>query len=258
LAASLKGIEMKHRIRLIVPIVTEGLRTDAHTAALSDDTTEVSFTILDKGPETIEGAFDEAFAVPDTIVKIIQAERDGCDAVIIDCMGDPGLAAAREAVSIPVLGPCQTAMHIAGLLGHRFAVVTVLRRLHPILVDMASVYGLRGKMAPVRSVDIPVMELMNDYGRLCQALGEQSVKAVLEDEADVIILGCTGMDGLAEAIERSLAAAGLAGVPVIDPISASISFAKSLLRSKLSHSKRTYESPRAKKIKGFDLPPAKQ
>lgn len=246
---------MKDRIRLVVPIVTEGLRTDAYTASLSDDTTEISYVILDKGPETIEGYYDEAFAVPDTIAKIIQAERDGCDAVIIDCMGDPGLAAAREAVSIPVLGPCQTSMHLAAMLGHRFSVVTMLRRVHPILEDMASVYGLSGKMASVRSVEIPVIELGCDSEHLCEALAAQAVEAILEDEADVIILGCTGMDGLAEAVERTLEAAGLAGVPVIDPIGASISFAKALLRAKLSHSKRAYDFPRAKKIKGFDLKP---
>ena len=28
---------------------------------------------------------------PDTILKIIDAENEGCDAAVIDCMGDPGL-----------------------------------------------------------------------------------------------------------------------------------------------------------------------
>ncbi|MCP4321048.1 MAG: hydrogenase expression protein HupH, partial [Alteromonadales bacterium] len=45
----------------------------------------------------------------DTIKQAIKAERAGADAIIIDCMGDPGLNACREAVSIPVIGPCQTA-----------------------------------------------------------------------------------------------------------------------------------------------------
>ncbi len=57
-------------IRLVVPITTAGLRTDDHAAALGDADTEISIAILDSGPETIEGAFDEAFAVPDTIAKI--------------------------------------------------------------------------------------------------------------------------------------------------------------------------------------------
>ena len=35
---------------------------------------------------------------------------------------------ARETVRIPVLGPCQTGMHIAGMLGHKFSVVTVMRK----------------------------------------------------------------------------------------------------------------------------------
>ncbi|MBW7835065.1 MAG: aspartate/glutamate racemase family protein [Sphingomonadales bacterium] len=245
---------MKNRIRLIVPIITQGLRTEAHAAALGDDDTEISFVTIDNGPETIEGEFDEVFAKPDTVAKIIQAEQDGVDAVIIDCMGDPGLAAAREAVAIPVLGPCQTAMHVASMLGHRFSVVTVLCRLHPLLDNLASIYGVSGKMTSVRSVDIPVIELDKDPERLCRALAEQSIRAIEDDGADVIILGCTGMDGLADAIENELMKARLSGVPVIDPINAAISLAKALLRSKLSHSKRAFGYPRRKKIKGFNLP----
>jgi allantoin racemase len=244
---------VKH-VRLVVPIITEGLRTDAHAAALGDADTKVSFVILDHGPETIEGAFDEAFAVPDMITKVIQAEQDGCDAVVIDCMGDPGLAAAREAVSIPVLGPAQTAMHVASMLGHKFSVVTVLRRLHPLIDNLARVYGVSVNMASVRSVGIPVIELEKDPGHLCRGLVEQSVLAVQEDGADVIILGCTGMDGLAEAIQKGLEAAGYAGVQVIDPVAAAIAVSKSLLRCGLSHSKHAYGSPRSKKIGGFNLP----
>jgi allantoin racemase len=241
-------------IRLVVPIITEGLRTDEHTAALGDENTEISFVILDHGPETIEGVFDEAFAVPDTISKIIQAEQEGCDAVVIDCMGDPGLAAAREAVSIPVLGPAQSAMHVASMLGYKFSVVTVLRRLHPLIDELARVYGVSSNMTSVRSVDIPVIELEDDPALLCRALVEQSVLAIEQDEADVIILGCTGMDGLAEDIQKGLEAMNYGGVPVVDPVAAAIAVAKALLRCKLTHSSRAFGSPRKKEIRGFSLP----
>ena len=36
--------------------------------------------------------------------------------MIIDCMLDPGLPAVREKVTIPVIGPGQTAMHLAAML----------------------------------------------------------------------------------------------------------------------------------------------
>jgi len=241
-------------IRLVVPIITEGLRTSEHAAALGDKDTEVSVSILDHGPETIEGVFDEAFAVPDTISKIMQAEQEGCDAVVIDCMGDPGLAAAREAVSIPVLGPAQSAMHLASMLGYKFSVVTVLRRLHPLIDELARVYGVSSNMASIRSIEIPVIELEDDPKRLSQALVEQSVLAVQKDEADVIILGCTGIHGLAEEIQKGLKVAGIEGIPVVDPVAAAIAVAKALLQCKLTHSKYAYENPRYKEIRGFDLP----
>ena len=63
---------------------------------------------------------------------------DGAAAVVIDCMGDPGLVPARESVGTLVLGPCQTSMHVAALLGHRFSVVTVLDHLAVIFEDLAS------------------------------------------------------------------------------------------------------------------------
>ena len=60
------------------------------------------------------------------------------DAVVIDCMGDPALGAAREATSIPVLGPAQTSMHLAALLAHSFSIVTVLDSVVPLLEDLAT------------------------------------------------------------------------------------------------------------------------
>ena len=49
------------------------------------------------------------------MVKVRAAEAEGMDAVIIDCMADPGLDPARELASIPIIGPAQAAMHLAAL-----------------------------------------------------------------------------------------------------------------------------------------------
>src|SRR3546814_4706331 len=84
------------------------------------------------------------------------------DAVIIDCMGDPGLKAAREVVSIPVLGPSETAMHLAAMLGHRFSIVTVLDSVVPMIDNLAKLYGMADKLASIRVIDIPVLDLESD------------------------------------------------------------------------------------------------
>jgi allantoin racemase len=174
--------------------------------------------------------------------------------VVIDCMGDPGMKAAREAVSIPVLGPGETTMHIASMLGHRFSIVTVLSSCIPLMENQAKIYGVAGKLASVRAVDIPVLELEDDTERLVGALVDQSVQAIESDGAHVIVFGCTGMLGCALGVQQGLERRGYSGVPVIDPVPAAIKMAEALIDLGLSHSKRTYQNPPPKRVVGYDLP----
>jgi allantoin racemase len=238
-------------IRVVTPITTRGFTTAADFEPLARADTQVSQTEIDVGPASIESAFDEALALPDTIAKIVQAERDGVDAVVIDCMGDPGMDAGREATGIPVLGPAQTAMHLAALLGHRFSVVTVLDAVIPLIEDLAGKYGLKDKLASVRSVDIPVLEL-DDHARLVRALADESVKAVVEDGAHAIVFGCTGMRGCAAGLKADLEARGYPGIPVIDPVIAAFKLAEALVDLGLAPSKRTYPTPREKPLPGYE------
>ena len=53
------------------------------------------------GPGSIEGYFDEAFAVPGMIEEILKGEAAGAQAFIIACFDDTGLEAARCAVTAP-------------------------------------------------------------------------------------------------------------------------------------------------------------
>ncbi|MES2045744.1 MAG: aspartate/glutamate racemase family protein [Pseudomonadota bacterium] len=242
-----------HTIHLITPVTTREIRNLDEIAHLASPTLSFTHSFLDRGPPSIECEYDEALAVPDTIVRAIEAERDGADAIIIDCMGDPGLKPAREAVRIPVLGPGETSMHLAAMLGQKFSIVTVLDSVRPMLVNAAKVYGVDEKLASVLVVNIPVLELEQRLGEVQQALAAKALDAIERDGADVIVLGCTGFLGCAAAIEKHLLAAGH-DVPVIDPIPATVCVAEAIAKSGLRHSKRTYPVPRSKTIIGFDIP----
>jgi allantoin racemase len=244
-------VAMTKRVRVVTPITTRGFRKPHDFDALQTAEVKVDMVEIATGPASIECELDEALAVPGTVAKIIEAERDGVDAVVIDCMGDPGLRPARECVSIPVIGPAETAMHIAAMLGHTFSVVTVLDNIRSMLDNQAAVYGLPSKLASVRSVNIPVLELESDFGRVTRALIEQATIAVEQDGADAIIFGCTGMLGCAEGVRAGLLSRGL-DVPVIDPVPTAVRFAIALVDAGLSQSKRTYRSPPAKPIVGYD------
>ena len=142
-----------------------------------------------------------------------------------------------------------------------------MRRTHPeaaartatlkrLVRDLPAAQGatLADKLASVRSVDIPVLELEQDTPRLVQALVDESIEAIEKDGAHVIIFGCTGMLGCALGVQEGLVRRGYAGVPVIDPVPAAIKLAEALVDLGLSQSKRTYQSPPPKRIVGYDLP----
>jgi allantoin racemase len=240
------------KIRVIVPVTTKEFvaATGPQYVAAARPDAEISVVGLDRGPASLESDYEDALAVPDILAKVCAAEAEGMDAVIIDCMADPGLAPARELASIPIVGPAQAAMHLAAILAHRFSVMTVLERDIPLIDRLARLYGLESNLASVRPVNLPVLELDRDRERLMEALVEQSARAVAEDGAHIIFFGCTGMMGSAQQVEQALAERDCA-VPVIDPSLAALKLAEGLVDMGLSHSKRTYPPPPPKEVVGY-------
>lgn len=241
-------------IHVITPIVTTSLPIGDMLAPLNTSTVTISWSTLDSGPASIEGDFDESLAVPDIIRRAMEAERNGAHAVVINCLGDPGLGAAREAVSIPVFGPAISAMHMATTLGHRYAVISVLRRVHALIRRLATIYGTIGHMTPMRSVDIPVLDIHGNEDELVRQFVREAKAAIDDDEAEVIVLGCTGFTGLDDAIRTALDADGYTGIPVIDPLPAAVRYAEAVLNLGLSHSKAGYPPPGDKPVCGYILP----
>ena len=243
-------------VRVVSPITTKGFRKESDLFPLGGDIFKVSASQIDIGPASIESEFDEAMCQPDTILKIIEAEKEGCDAVVIDCMGDPGLQGARECVSIPVIGPCETAMHYASMFGHKFSVLTVLERTVPLIENLSLLYGVSSKVASVTPVNIPVLELEDDLDYTLNRMTEVSIDTIKNDYASVIIFGCTGMLGCANALKSKLLEKGY-DVPVIDPIPLAVQTAYTCAKLKLSQSKHSYPMPPEKGMVGFGNPKIK-
>lgn len=238
-------------IRVVTPVVPTGLTQAEDFKGLLGPQDRLDYTELDVGPTSVESSFDAMLAAPDVVAKIIAAEAEGVDAVVIDCMEEPGLWAARECVSLPVLGPCQTAMNTACMLGQRFAMLSVSEAMGLAFENQARVHGAWDKYASTRSVDIPVSDLKGNSDQLRRALLEAASAAVTQDRADTVIIGCTGMLGVAQTLRADLRKAGH-DVQVIDPIPVTVKYAKLLVECGLSQSKRAYPSPKTSRIDGFD------
>jgi allantoin racemase len=241
------------KIRIIGPVVRTGPRREPmedylermHKLTGVCDDTKLDSVGVEKGPTSIESRYDAIMASPDILRLIKEAEDEGVDAVVVSCMGDPGVMAGKELVNIPVLGPFETSLLVSCSLGDKVSVVTVLQNEACAIEENARAYGLSHKLASVRSVNIPVLELSKDINRTVNALVEESKKAVKEDGAKSIILGCTGMTGLGEKLAERL------DVPVLDPLLVTIKFAELLVRLGLKQSKLTFPTPPKKKIIGY-------
>jgi allantoin racemase len=240
------------RIRVISPVIADGRQdADELEGLYAGPGTTLDHTFLDAGPASVESEWQHALAVPEIMHRVMEAQEDGVDAVVISCMEDPGLGPGRELATIPVLGTAQTSMHLAALLAHRFSIVTTDGFAVPGFENLARKYALDAKLASVRWVDIPVLDLFEDEERVRHSLVAQSIAAVREDGAHAIVFGCTGMTGAAARVEQGLADAGITGVPVIDPLPATVCQAAALLDLGLTHSKATSPQPPAGPIAGY-------
>ncbi|HKU99542.1 MAG TPA: aspartate/glutamate racemase family protein [Vineibacter sp.] len=204
------------------------------------------------GPTSIESAFDEALCAPGVVARVLEAEAEGVDAVIVDCFADPALEASREAVAIPVIGPGEAAMRMAASLGHRFGIVTVMDSALPLIDARARLLGLRDRLACIRSVNVPVGEIAHDRTLLLSRLVDAATEAVRKDCADTIVLGCTGFLGLSDELQGILHQQG-DPVSVLSPLRTAVMWATMLLQLGLRHNAIAYPAPRAKPVTGFTL-----
>ena len=222
--------------------MTNHIRTELNLIKRSD--TELTVVCPDKGPETIECAYDEAYAIPPTLELVKKANQEGYDAVILACFADPGLEASKEVSEIPVIGIEEAALHLAAMLGARFSIMTPRKQRIPNRKEHVHMRGMDHFMASVRSLDLSVAETDADPKRTKKRVIEVAKAAVEEDGAEVIILGCAGMAGYAQELETKL------GVKVLDPTAVALKVTEAMVDLGLCHSKLgLFAKPPRKKFK---------
>ena len=194
---------------------------------------------LPEGPSSIECRADEARVVPLVLDRVLAAAADGVDGIVLNCFMDPAVEPARELVHIPVAGPAQSSMALASTLGARFSVILPAASGAPIVAEQAARHVGRERLASVRAVEMPVAEL-HDAERLSAALVTEAERAIDDDGADVVILGCTGMCGVTRRVRDAL---GGRDVPIIDPTLAAVGAVVAQVVLGVHHSGAAYAVP---------------
>jgi allantoin racemase len=202
------------------------------------------------GPRSIESIYDELLSSQGTLQLFLQ-EMDNYDGFILACYSDhPAVYAMRELTEKPVIGIAEASMYMACMLGYKFSVVTTNDEWEPLLWDAVRHYGLENRCASVRTTGMAVLDLHGgDDNHPYSQIRDAAQKALEEDGAEVICLGCAGMAGLDKELENEL------GVPVVDGMVSALKFVEGMVRYNLKTSKRrAYAQPKEKQLD--NLPPA--
>ncbi|HWE60744.1 MAG TPA: aspartate/glutamate racemase family protein [Chloroflexota bacterium] len=226
------------RLLIVNPNTTEGMTRDIDRAARRYAHAETQITTMQpaRGPRSIEGYLDAVYAAEATL-EMMLAERDRHDAFVIACFSAHGLHAAREALTAPVFGIGEAAMLLACTLGHRFSVLTSPARSRPAVLELVRSYGLADRCASVRTVDLTVLALDDDQERTLARFAEAGRRALDQDDAEVLVLGCSGLALYDKELERLL------DVPVLDGVSCAVKLAEAATGYGVRTSKRLGFAP---------------
>ena len=131
------------RILVVNPNTTRSMTEKIGAAALAVAAagTEIVAVSPSTGPASIEGYYDEAFAVPGVIDEVRKGERQGFVGYVVACFDDTGVDAARCVAKGPVLGIAEAAMHVATMIAGSFTIVSTLGRSGPALEHLVHKYG---------------------------------------------------------------------------------------------------------------------
>jgi allantoin racemase len=192
------------------------------------------------GTPSVECSVDEALATVGIVNEVLAGAARGVDAFVIACFGDTGLDAAREACRAPVVGMTEAALYAAALIAPRFAIVTLPRRTR-VFAERAVWHAGLERRVSIRAIDLDVLDCEDDTEQVFEAFVHEARRAVAEDGAEAILLGCAGLEPLVGRLGAAL------GVPIVEGVAAAVKLAEGLVALRLATSKTgAWGSPAAK------------
>jgi allantoin racemase len=181
---------------------------------------------LPRGPPSVETREAHREVIPPT-VEIGKKMHTGFDAIAVNCYLDPAVDILRKTVPKPVVGPCESSLAIASMIGTRIGIVTVRGEALSMIRNRVSRLDLRGRVKTVKGIPMGVLELDKNPNETKQRLIEAIQPLRDKHRVDIICLGCTGLGGLAQSTQLSV------GIPVIDPIGATVGMARAAVNLKM-------------------------
>ena len=230
------------RILILNPNTSGSMTAEVAAAAAEVAHTDTEIICLAPrfGSVAIDSAAESylaAVGMMDQVARLTEAGEFDFDAVVVAGFGEHGRDALAEMLTVPVFDIAECSAHVAHLIGRRFSVVTTLARSIAPIEDRLLLAGLDAHCASVRACGLDTATVDADPEGAIQAIVDEAARAVTDDGADVICLGCAGMSGVVDAVTAKL------GVPVVDGVAAAVGLAQAVVGLGLSTSKAGVYAP---------------
>jgi Asp/Glu/hydantoin racemase len=206
---------MRH-ITLINPNTnseTTRLMADIAQAAAPSGFSITGATVAEGPPLIVDETGLETAA--GAVTALLETIEDNADGYIISAFGDPGLAAARRNLQVPVAGIAEAGMTEAAAGGRRFGVATTLPGLEAAIRRRAEEYGFAAQFISTRLTDGDASYNMADPARLADAL-EGAIQRCLDDGAEAVVIGGGPLAQAAKALAPRMP------IPLIEPVPAAV------------------------------------
>lgn len=193
------------------------------------------------GDQMMLNGLDHIMEAPAIIRKIVWASENGYDAVIQSNTFDPGVDGARLSVSIPVIGPFRTTIHVVANLVDRIGILVPLPSHVPYTWRLLRTMGMEGFVTGIRGLGIYGSNLKERRAEITQKAADL-VRALVDETGaqGVIPLGGALIPYVVDPADLQR----LSGSPVFNTKGISIRVAEMCVALGLSHSPITY--PRGK------------
>ena len=237
-----------YKLKVILPIAEDAAQQfmpgviEEVEAALTADFTADYEALPNEATDFIQSRTSEEWNAPYIIDIANRAADEGFDGVFISCFGEPAVEVLKEQIDIPVVGGFAPAINQAMMVSAKFSVVTVVESVVPMLWSLAHAQNVAGLLTSIRQIGIPVSDL-TDLEKLKKHLLEESIKAIEDDGAEAIVLGCTGLLKVTQWLTESLRIYFRRYVPVVAPTGAAISSLEGMAKNNLRPSRFTYFRP---------------
>jgi Asp/Glu/hydantoin racemase len=176
---------------------------------------------LKEGPPGIQSQRD-VDSVIGPLCQLIGMLDASAAAFVIACFSDPGLHSARETTQKPVLGIMESGILTALTIGQRFGIIAILENSIARHLRTIITMGVQSRLAGERAIGLPVVELSDESRTLPRMI--DTAKALREDGADSVVMGCAGMAQYRERVEQA------AGIPIVEPTQAAVAMAMGRVR----------------------------